>query len=278
MNNLQTVLHQLILNNQLITKQKPLSLMNPHPAIKRQTKKVVHLKKKVWTIQAAPQIHLKNRTILQPLKTWQTTQHQASNKIKQLILQIKPKTTLLTLKMLQVIVLLKIILETRMSQMILQTLQTLLITVLVHRIKVKKIMDKIIKVLQITLQRTQTPRKMLQLTQTRQIMQQRIRVNKTKQKLRQMQTTIHHKAVKIAQITSQIIRQIMLITSQPKMKQTSKTKLTHQPMSPTILSINQIRLMSIILQIKTKLKLIIHQVNQTKPILIILQVKWTRLM
>ena len=160
-----------------------------------------------------------------------------------------------------------------MSQMILKTLQTLLITVLVHRIKVKKIMDKIIKVLQITLQRTQTPRKMLQLTQTRQIMQQRIRVNKTKQKLRQMQTTIHHKAVKIAQITSQIIRQIMLITSQPKMKQTFKTKLTHQPMSPTILSINQIRLMSIILQIKTKLKLIIHQVNQTKPILIILQVK-----
>ena len=275
MNNLQTVLHQLILNNQLITRQKPLSPMNPHPAIKRRTK---NLNKRVWTIQAAPQIHLKNRTILQPLKTWQTTQHQANNKIKQLILQIKPKTTLLTLKMLQVIVLLKIILETRMSQMILQTLQTLLITVLVHRIKVKKIMDKIIKVLQITLQRTQTPRKMLQLTQTRQIMQQRIRVNKTKQKLRQMQTTIHHKAVKIAQTTSQIIRQIMLITSQPKMKQTSKTKLTHQPMSPTILSINQIRLMSIILQIKTKLKLIIHQVNQTKPILIILQVKWTRLM
>ena len=160
-----------------------------------------------------------------------------------------------------------------MSQMILKTLQTLLITVLVHRIKVKKIMDKIIKVLQITLQRTQTPRKMLQLTKTRQIMQQRIRVNKTKQKLRQMQTTIHHKAVIIAQTTSQIIRQIMLITSQPKMKQTLKTKLTHQPMSPTILSINQIRLMSIILQIKTKLKLIIHQVNQTKPILIILQVK-----
>ena len=154
-----------------------------------------------------------------------------------------------------------------MSQMI---LQTLLITVLVHRIKVKKIMDKIIKVLQITLQRTQTPRKMLQLTQTRQIMQQRIRVNKTKQKLK---TTIHHRAVIIAQTTSQIIRQIMLITSQPKMKQTSKTKLTHQPMSPTILSINQIRLMSIILQIKTKLKLIILQVNQTKPILIILQVK-----
>lgn len=272
MNNLQTVLHQLILNNQLITRQKPLSPMNPHPAIKRRTK---NLNKRVWTIQAAPQIHLKNRTILQPLKTWQTTQHQASNKIKQLILQIKPKTTLLTLKMLQVIVLLKIILETRMSQMILQTLQTLLITVLVHRIKVKKIMDKIIKVLQITLQRTQTPRKMLQLTQTRQIMQQRIRVNKTKQKLK---TTIHHRAVIIAQTTSQIIRQIMLITSQPKMKQTSKTKLTHQPMSPTILSINQIRLMSIILQIKTKLKLIIHQVNQTKPILIILQVKWTRLM
>jgi hypothetical protein len=160
-----------------------------------------------------------------------------------------------------------------MLQMILQTLQKLLIIILVHRIKVKKIMDKIIKVLQIILQRTQTPRNMLQITQTRQIMQQRIRMNKTKQKLRQMQTTIHHKAVIIAQTTSQIIRQIMLITSQPKMKQTSKTKLTHQPMSPTILSINQIRLMSIILQIKTKLKLIILQVNQTKPILIILQVK-----
>jgi hypothetical protein len=107
-------------------------------------------------------------------------------------------------------------------------------------------------------------------------MQHRIRMSKTKQKLRQMQTIIHHKAVIIAQTTSQIIRQIMLITSQPKMKQTSKTKLTHQPMSPTILSINQIRLMSIILQIKTKLKLIILQVNQTKPILIILQVKWIR--
>ena len=66
MNNLQTVLHQLILNNQLITRQKPLSPMNPHPAIKRQTK---NLNKRVWTIQAAPQIHLKNRTILQPLKT-----------------------------------------------------------------------------------------------------------------------------------------------------------------------------------------------------------------
>lgn len=237
---------------------------------------MVHLNKRVWTIQAAPQIHLKNRTILLQLKTWQTTQHQMNNKIKHPIHQIKLKTTLLALKMLQVIALLKIILETRMLQMILQTLQKLLIIILVHRIKVKKIMEKIIKVLQIILQRTQTPRKMLQITQTRQIMQHRIRMSKTKQKLRQMQTIIHHKAVIIAQTTSQIIRQIMLITSQPKMKQTSKTKLTHQPMSPTILSINQIRLMSIILQIKTKLKLIILQVNQTKPILIILQVKWIR--
>ncbi len=186
------------------------------------------------------------------------------NKIKQLVqlTDSKIKTTLLNLKIPQVIALLKTILKPRTAHAIPKTPRRILIIVLVHKIKVNQTI-KMIKVLKIIIQH-----------KIRVNLHQTTQAHKTVQKMQQIKTIIHHKILTIAQTSSLIIHQLIQMINKTKMKQTMvklKTNLILKVI-PLIIMFLKIRLISIILQVKTKLKLIIQQIKQTKPIKIIQQV------